>query len=161
MEGRGVRRICSQVFQYGVSVGKAERDPAGDLKGALTVAKVTHMASIKEPKKIAELMRTIDSYSGSFITQCALKLAPLIFVRPGELRHMQWLEIDFDDALLRIPGKKKKMRGAHLVPLSRQSIIVLKEIEALTKALPGSGYVFPSVRSNSRPMSENTINAFS
>lgn len=166
MESRGVhdtarrvRQICSQIFQYGISVGLAERDPAADLKGALTTVKATNMATIKEPQKIGELMRAIDDYSGNHVTQCALKLAPLLFVRPGELRHMQWSEVDFESAIWRIPGEKMKMRGDHLVPLSTQAISILEDIAQLTIELPGPGYVFPSIRSNNRPMSENTINA--
>lgn len=166
MENRGVhdtarrvRQICSKIFQYGIAVGLAERDPAADLKGALTAVKTNNMATIKEPRRIGELMRAIDGYFGSYITQCALKLAPLLFVRPGELRHMQWSEVDLDRALWRIPGEKMKMRGDHLVPLSSQAISILKDIAQLTHELSGPGYVFPSIRSNSRPMSENTINA--
>ncbi|WP_163337930.1 tyrosine-type recombinase/integrase [Desulfopila sp. IMCC35008] len=156
---RRVRGLCSKVFQYAVATGKAERDPASDLKGALTEVTVTHMAAITEPAEIGALLRAIDGYEGAFQTKCAMKLAPLTFVRPGELRHAQWSEIDLDEALWKIPAKKMKMRGAHLVPLSRQAINVLREIEQLTGALEGAGYVFPSIRTTSRPMSENTVNA--
>lgn len=156
---RRVRQICSKVFRYAIAVGKAERDPAADLQGALTQVKIKHMATITEPKRVGELLRAIDGYSGSFITLCGLKLAYLTFVRPGELRHAQWSEIDFNEALWRIPGGKMKMKGAHLVPLSRQAIAVLQELQALTGKLPGPGYLFPSERTYHRPMSENTINA--
>ena len=166
MESRGahdtarrVRQLCSQIFRYGVATGRAERDPAADLKGALTVVKQKHMAAIKDPKQIGELLRAIDGYQGNLVTLCALKMAPLLFVRPGELRHMQWREIDFEESLWRIPGEKMKMKGDHIVPLSHQAVAVLKDIAPLTKALPGPGYVFPSVRTSSRPMSDNTINA--
>lgn len=156
---RRMRGICSQIFRYAISTGTAERDPAADLKGALTEAPVKHMATITDPKQIGELLKAIDGYSGSIITKCALKLAPLVFVRPGELRHAEWPEIDFDDSLWRIPPEKMKMRGAHLVPLSTQAIEVLREIELHTGHLPGKGYIFPSERSYQRCMSENTINA--
>lgn len=114
------------------------------------------MATITDPKKIGDLMRVIPGYEGNLITRCALKLAPLVFVRPGELRHAEWSEIDLDLAQWKIPADKMKMRQVHIVPLSKQALAVLVEISGLT----GTGkFVFPSLRSGSRPMSNNTINA--
>ena len=144
------------VFRYAVATGKAERDPSGDLKGALAPVKTKHHASVTDPKKIGELLRAIDGYTGSFMTKCALQLAPLVFVRPGELRTAEWAEFDLDAAEWRIPGEKMKMRDKHIVPLSQQAVEILRAIHPLT----GSGrYVFPSVRTTARPMSENTVNA--
>jgi integrase len=113
-----------------------------------------HRAAITDPKKVGELLRAIDSYQGSFIVQCALRLAPLVFVRPGELRHAEWSEIDFESAMWSIPAGKMKMRHPHLVPLSRQALETLSELKKLT----GRGrYVFPSGRSFNRAMSDNAI----
>ena len=147
---------CSQVFRYAVATGRAERDPTGDLKGALPPVRQKHLPSITEPKKIGELLRAIDGYKGHFISMCAMKLAPMVFVRPGELRHAEWSEIDLDKSEWRIPAEKMKMRVQHIVPLSKQAKGILEEIQPLTGK---NRYVFPSVRTNSRPMSENTVNA--
>lgn len=145
---------CGQVFRYAVATGKAERDPSGDLKGALPPVMKKHLASITDPKKIAGLLRAIDGYEGHFVSKCALRLAPLVFVRPGELRHAEWSEIDLDNAEWKIPAEKMKMRQVHIVPLSTQAVDILTEIKQLT----GKGqYVFPSIRTNKRPMSENTV----
>ena len=149
-----VMQNCGQVFRYAVATGKAERDPTGDLKGALPPVRKKHLASITEPTKIAGLLRAIDGYEGHFVSRCAMKMAPYVFVRPGELRHAEWAEIDLDNAEWRIPAEKMKMRELHIVPLSDQVISILKEIQSLT----GNGrYVFPSIRTNTRPMSENTV----
>ncbi len=149
-----VKQICGQVFRYAIATGRGERDPSMDLKGALPPTKPKHMATITSPDKIGELMRAIDGYQGNLITRCALKFAPLTFVRPGELRHAEWVEINIDEQVWKIPAEKMKMRSVHIVPLSRQAIVVLKEILPLT----GDGkYVFPSLRTGSRPMSENTV----
>ena len=147
---------CGQVFRYAIATGRAERDMAADLRGAIPPTKVTHHPSIKEPIAVAKLLRTIDTYEGSIVTRCALQLAPLVFVRPGELRHAEWTEINLEAAEWRIPNGKMKMREQHIVPLSRQACEILKEISPLTS---DGKYVFPSVRSNERPMSENTVNA--
>ncbi len=145
---------CGQVFRYAVATGRAERDPTGDLRGALPPARETHHASITDPKAIGELLRALHSYKGSLATCCALRLAPLVFVRPGELRRAEWSEIDIAAAEWRIPGEKMKMGALHVVPLSSQAIAILDELRPLT----GHGrYVFPSVRSSKRPMSENTV----
>lgn len=145
---------CSQIFRYAVATVRAERDPSVDLRGALTSVKQTHHASLTNPKEIGALLRAINGYKGQFVTKCALRLAPLVFVRPGELRHAEWCEFNLDAAEWRIPAEKMKMRVMHIVPLSKQAIDILNELKALT----GDGkYLFPSVRSLKRPMSENTV----
>ena len=149
-----IRNICGQIFRYAVATGRTDRNPAEDLKGALSPVKTTHRAAIIEPKEVSNLLRAIDNYQGTFVVQCALKFAPLVFVRPGELRHAEWSEINFEAAEWNIPASKMKMKEAHLVPLSRQAIEILRKLHTLT----GSGrYVFPSERSSQRPMSENAI----
>lgn len=149
-------QVCGQVFRYGVATGKAVRDPSGDLKRALPPVKKKNFASITDPKAVAELLRALDDYQGALPTRCALKLAPLVFVRPGELRRAEWQEIDLDASEWRIPADKMKARQPHIIPLSTQAVEVLCELKPLT----GSGkYVFPGVRSRGRPMSENTVNA--
>lgn len=161
MENRGAietahraKQNCGQVFRYAIATGRAERDPSADLKDAIPPPKKTHHASIIKPSEIGALLRAIESYQGHFVTKCALKLAPLVFVRPGELRHAEWQEFNLATGEWRIPAEKMKMRVMHIVPLSKQAIEILREIRALT----GDGkYVFPSVRSSKRPMSENTV----
>lgn len=153
---------CGQIFRYAVATGRAERDPTGDLRGALPPPKEKHHASILEPKRITELLRAIDGYQGFLVTKCALRLAPLVFVRPGELRKAQWPEIDLEKAEWRIPAERMKMREHHIVPLSRQAVEILREIEPLTnRPMPSRPnaprYVFPSARTRERPMSENAI----
>ena len=101
-----VRTTCSQIFRYAVATGRAERDPAADLRGALPPTQKKHLPAITDPKKVAGLLRAIDGYEGSFVTKCALRIAPLLFVRPGELRHMEWAEIDLDAAEWNIPAEK-------------------------------------------------------
>lgn len=147
---------CRQIFRYAIATGRAERDPGVDLKGALPPVKERHHPSITERVEIGKLLRAIDGYQGSFVTRCALKLAPLVFVRPGELRRAEWSEIDLDGAEWRIPALRMKMREQHIVPLSAQAAAILTELQQLT----GSGkYLFPGARTNGRPMSENTVNA--
>ncbi|MCG6878403.1 MAG: integrase arm-type DNA-binding domain-containing protein [Deltaproteobacteria bacterium] len=149
-----VRAICGQVFRYAVATGRAERDPAADLRGALPPVKPKHLSAITDPEKVAGLLRAIDGYQGSFVTKCALRLAPYLFVRPGELRQMEWAEIDFEAAEWNIPAEKMKTRQPHLVPLARQSLGILRELNPLT----GTGrYVFPSPRTPKRPMSNNGV----
>ncbi len=151
-----LRAIAGQVFRYAVATGKAERDPSGDLRGALPPPKVKHHAALTDPKEVAPLLRALDGYQGGFVVKCALRLAPLLFVRPGELRHAEWAEINLDEAVWNIPAHKMKMKQAHIVPLCNQAIGILKELHEYT----GAGrYVFPSVRTHARPMSENTVNA--
>lgn len=149
-------RDCGQVFRYAVATGRAERDPSGDLRGALPPVVSTHHASITDPKAIGALLRDIAGYKGSFITRCALRLAPLVFVRPGELRQAEWSEFGLEAHEWRIPATRMKMGAPHVVPLSRQAVAILTELHALTGS---SKYLFPSVRSWQRPMSDNTINA--
>jgi len=152
-----VKTIAGQVFRYGVATGRCERDISADLKGAIQPAKKKHMAAITEPKKAGELLRAIDNYWGSRVTQSALKLAPLVFVRPGELRHAKWDEIDLEKAEWNIPPEKMKMKEPHLVPLCKQAVEILKELKTITGE---NDYVFPSGRSSpkaQRPMSENAI----
>jgi integrase len=149
-----VRAICGQVFRYAIATGRAERDPAADLRGALPPVKPKHLSAITDPEKVAGLLRAIDGYQGSFVTKCALRLAPYLFVRPGELRHAEWAEIDLEAAEWNIPAEKMKTRQPHLVPLARQSVEILRELYPLT----GAGrFVFPSPRTSKRPMSNNGV----
>ena len=143
---------CGQVFRYAVATGRAERDPSGDLRGALPPVRGEHFAAVTEPFEVARLLREIDSYQGTLVVACALKLAPLVFVRPGELRTAEWADIDFDLAEWRYTVTKTDT--SHIVPLSQQATSILREVHALT----GNGkYVFPSARSSTRPMSDNAI----
>jgi len=155
-KARRCRGYAGMAFRYAIATGRAERDPSADLKGALAPVKVKHHASITDPKAVGALLRSINGYTGSFVTKCALQLAPLVFVRPGELRHAEWSEIDFDKQEWRIPAHKMKMREQHIIPLSLQAIEILRSIHLLTSS---GQYVFPSIRTALRPMSENTINA--
>lgn len=151
-----LRSIAGLVFRYAVATGRAERDPSGDLRGALPPVQVTHHAALTDPKQVAPLLRALDSYQGSFVVQSALRLLPLVFVRPGELRHAEWAEIDLEQSLWSIPASKMKMKHAHLVPLSKQAAAILTALKGLT----GRGlYVFPSLRLGNRPMSYNTLGA--
>ena len=149
-----VKQICGQVFRYAIATGRAIHNPSADLRGALSPTKPKHMATITDPKKIGELLRAIDGYEGHLITRCALRLAPLVFVRPGELRHAEWQEINLEQAEWKIPAAKMKMRSPQIIPLSEQAIAILREIEPLTDL---GRYIFPSLRSAERPMSNNTI----
>jgi len=149
-----LKQVCGQIFRYAVATGRAERDPTGDLRGALKTTKTRHHASITDPAKVGELLRAMDAFSGSLVVMCALKFAPLVFVRPGELRKAEWDEFDLDGGEWRIAAERMKMREQHLVPLSAQAVAILRELHPFT----GSGrYVFPSIRSMAEPMSENTI----
>lgn len=151
-----ILQLCGQVFRYAVANGSADRDVTQDLRGALSAVPKKHYPAITEPKQFGELMRSIFDYTGHPYTVAALKLTPLVFVRPGELRTAEWKEIDLDAAEWRIPGGKMKMKVDHLVPLSTQAVEILSGIKPIT----GHGrYVFPSLRTGERPMSENTINA--
>jgi len=146
----------SMVCQYATLKGLIDSNPAALLRGVLPTVKHKHMAAPTEPKAVAELMRAIDGFSGSFVVKCALQLAPMLFVRPGELRAMEWAELDLDAGQWNIPGHKMKMKLPHLVPLAKQAVDILKQLHPLT----GSGrYVFPCRRSDLNCMSENTVNA--
>lgn len=147
-----VLQTCGQVFRYAVQTGRAVRDPIGDLRGALPTAKPVHMAAITEPKQVAELLRAFDAYEGTVIVRCALQLAPMVFVRPGELRNAEWADIDLDTAEWRFTASKTST--PHIVPLASQAVEILREVHALTG---GGRYVFPSVRTSGRPMSDNAI----
>lgn len=149
-----VLQNCGQVLRYAIATGRAERNPAADLRGALPPVKQTHLAAIIEPNAIGGLLRAMDAYNGSLVTKCALRLAPLVFVRPGELRQAEWAEFDLDGAQWNIPAEKMKMREPHLVPLAPQAVAILRELHALTG---GGRYVFPSARSPKRPMSNNAV----
>lgn len=153
---RRALQYCGMVWRYAVATGRAPRDLAADLKGALSPVVTKHHASIIEPKRIGELLRAIDGYQGTLIVRAALKLAPLVFVRPGELRKATWSEFDLDRAEWNIPAERMKMGEPHLVPLSTQAVAVLRELHALTGHLE---LVFPGERSRERPMSNNTVNA--
>jgi integrase len=149
------KSIIGQVFRYAIATGRAVRNPVPDLQGALTPITVKHHAAITDPGQIGALLRACESYTGHFATRCALHLSFLVMLRPGEVRKAEWSDIDLDRAEWRIPAAKMKMKDEHIIPLSRQAIAIFNEIKPLT----GAGqYVFPSVRSHARPMSENTIN---
>ena len=151
-----VMQTCGRVFRYAIATGKAEHDITADLRGALKPHKAKHFASITDPRQVGQLLRAIDGYQGDFVTACALKLAPLVFVRPSELRCAVWTEFDLPNAEWRIPADRMKMGEQHIVPLSRQA---LELFEDLHKVTGGGKYLFPSVRTGSRPMSDNTLNA--
>src|SRR6202035_2972626 len=123
---------CGQVFRYAVATGRCVRDPSGDLRGALPPVKGGHFAATIEPKQLGAILRTMDEYSGTPAVACALRLAPMVFVRPGELRKAEWAEFDLDGSIWRIPPERMKLRQAHLVPLSHQAIEVLRELRPLT-----------------------------
>ena len=145
-------RICGQVFRYAVATGRAERDPSGDLRGALPPVKKKHFSALTEPKQVGPLLRVLDGYQGTLIVRCALRFAPLVFVRPGELRHAQWSDIDLEASEWRYTVTKTSTPP--IVPLSRQAVAILRELHPLT----GQGrYVFPSARTpkGDRPMSNN------
>ncbi|WP_340675693.1 integrase arm-type DNA-binding domain-containing protein [Paraperlucidibaca sp.] len=153
-----VKQRASEVFRYAIATSRAERDPSPDLKGALPPVKQKNFAAIKEPKRIGELLRAIDSYQGTAVVRAAMSLAPLVFVRPANLRQAEWSEIDLDAAIWRIPAEKMKMREQHIVPLSIQAVAILRDIKQLTGNRPATQpYVFPSARAGGRPMSDNAI----
>jgi integrase len=158
-----LRENISQAMRYAVATGRATRDITADLRGALPPVQKRHFAALTDPAKVAELMRAIDSYSGTLPVFCALRLAPMLFQRPGELRNAEWSEIDLDKAIWEIPAdrmkrtKQGKAEGsAHIVPLPTQAVDILRELQPLTG---GRRFLFPSIRTADRPMSENTVNA--
>jgi integrase len=161
-----IRQSLGQIFRYAVATHRADSDPTANLRGALAAVPDRHHASITDPKQVGPLIRALRHYSGTEVTKCALRLAPLLFVRPGELRQAKWSEFAFDlepplksketVAEWRIPAERMKMREQHIVPLSRQAVEILRELHAVTGP---DGYLFPSVRTRSRSMSENTLNA--
>ena len=148
------RALAGRLFRYAVATGRAERNPAADLIGALPAATPKHFASVTDPKQVGVLMRSLRGYGGSSVVCAALKLAPLVFARPGELRTARWADIDLDAAEWRYVANKTKT--PHIVPLARQAVEILRELRPITEA---TGLVFPGMRSSRRPISENTINA--
>lgn len=150
------RSFAGRVFRYGVATTRCKSDPTAMLKGALVTPRAQHYAAILEPKELGGLLRAIDDYTGYLVTKYALQIAPHVFVRPGELRHAEWREIDLEDGVWKIPAGKMKARRPHAVPLSKQVVGYLTELATM---LGTEGYVFPSARSGIRPMSENTLNA--
>lgn len=155
MAGR-VKETVGQVMRYAVATGRAEYDPTPSLKGALTAHVTKHMASVTDPKRVGEILRMFDAFSGSHAVRVALNLAPLVFARPGELRQMRWAELDLDGKLWDLPRGRMKMRESHLVPLSTQAVALIEEMR------PHSGHlehVFPGARDPKRAMSNAAINA--
>lgn len=152
---RRMRSVMGRVFRYAIATARAERDIASDLRGALITPAAIHLAAITTPAEAGQLMRAIEGYSGNALTQIALKLSAHLFVRPGELRRAEWAEVDFDQAVWSIPAEKMKMRRPHKVPLSNQVCTMVEELHELSGH---SAYLFPSFRTWTRPMSENTVN---
>jgi len=151
-----VRAVCGRVFRYAIATGRASRDISSDLKGALAAKGTRSYAAITDPAGVGQLMRAIEDYDGQATTYAALKLAPYVFVRPGELRAAEWSEFDLDRSEWRIPAERMKMREAHIVPLARQALEILREVHKRT----GEGrFVFPAIGKRERPLSENTLNA--
>lgn len=143
---------CGQIIRYAIATGRADRDPSADLRGALPPVKGKHFSAMTDPKQVAELLRMIEGYQGTLVVRSALRLAPLVFVRPGELRHAEWKDIDFEKAEWRYTVTKTNTE--HIVPLSQQALAILQELYPVTGR---SRFVFPSARSNQRPMSDNAI----
>lgn len=151
---RRVLQIIGQVLRYAVATGRTRHNVAADLRGALRPRRVTHRAAVVAPDKVGRLLRDIDAYEGYFPLVCALKLAPLVFTRPTELRAARWTEFDLDAAEWRIPAERMKMRRVHIVPLSSQAVAILRELRERT----GQGtYLFPSIRTDVRPISDATM----
>lgn len=149
-----VLQTCGQIFRYAVATGRAERDPSGDLRGALPPAKGKHYAAPTDPREVAGLLRMFDGFTGTFVVKCALLLAPMLFVRPGELRQAEWLDVDLDAGEWRFVSSKRDV--PHIVPLAAQAVAILRDLHALT----GHGrYLFPGARDKAKPMSEVAINA--
>ena len=148
------KQLSGQIFRYAVATGRAERDPSVDLKDALAQPKQTHFKSLTEPNDVAPLMVAIRHYQGTPTVMAALKLSPLFFCRPGELRHLEWIEVKFKQTRIELPAEKMKMQEPHIIPLSTQAMEILQELQPIT----GRGkYVFPSARGPSRPLSDNGV----
>ena len=148
------KQIAGMVFRYAVATGRAERDPSFDLKGALAQPTKTHFKSITEPAEVGPLIAAINNYQATPVVMTALRLTPLLFCRPGELRHLEWKEVNFDEARIELPASKMKTREPHIIPLATQAMEILKELQLITGR---SKFVFPSARGNSRPLSENGV----
>ncbi len=153
---RRVRSLSGRVFKFAIATSRAVRDPSTDLAGALISPKVQHRAAITEPKAVGALLRAIDGFDGQPATKAALQLAPLVFVRPGELRNAEWTEFDLRAAVWSIPAAKMKMDRPHRVPLSPQALTIIRDLQSITG---GCRYLFPQVRSWHRPISDGTLNA--
>ncbi|MDC1501694.1 integrase arm-type DNA-binding domain-containing protein [Gammaproteobacteria bacterium] len=148
------KRLVGQIFRYAVATGRAERDPSVDLKDALTQPTKTHFKSITEPAEVGPLMAAITNYHATPVVMAALRLSPLLFCRPGELRHLEWSEVNFSETRIELPAAKMKIKEPHIIPLASQAVEILKELQPIT----GRGkYVFPSARGASRPLSENGV----
>jgi integrase len=148
------KRLLGQVFRYAIVTGRAERDPSADLKEALAQPTKTHFKSITEPAEVGPLITAINNYQATPVVMAALRLTPLLFCRPGELRHLEWKEVNFDEARIELPASKMKTREPHIIPLATQAMEILKELQLIT----GRGkFVFPSARGASRPLSENGV----
>lgn len=152
---RRLRSACGQVLRYAVATGRADRDVCADLRGALVTPKVKHLAAIVDPKEAGDLLSAIEGFDGYRVTHAALRLSPHLFVRPGELRHAEWSEFDFEQNVWNIPAEKMKMRRPHTVPLSRQALEIIEDIKPVTGK---RSYLFPCMGKRDRPMCENTIN---
>jgi len=152
---RRMRSVLSRVFRYGIATARCDRDVAADLRGALTTPKTTHHAAITDPEDVGILLKTMDGYTGQDVTRMALRLSPHLFVRPGELRQAEWIEIDVDKAVWSIPAERMKMRRPHRVPLSRQALAMIEELREISGH---RRYLFPCMGSPRRPMSENGVN---
>ncbi|GAB1264276.1 tyrosine-type recombinase/integrase [Aurantivibrio infirmus] len=148
------KQTCGQIFRFAVATGRADRDPAADLKDALQLPVKKHLAAITNSKDAGGLLVAIDNYEGTPTVQAALKLSPLFFCRPGELRHLEWAEVNWEEKQIEIAGEKMKMGEPHIIPLCKQALVILKELELLTGRFK---YVFPSARGASRPLSENGV----
>ena len=144
------------MFRYAIATGRAQRDPSADLRGALPPVNRQHYPTITDPKAIGELLRAIDGYSGTYSTRYALRLAPMLFVRPSELRKAEWCEFNLDKGEWRVPATRMKMKALHIVPLSTQAVAILRELYCVSG---GGKYIFPSPRTTTKPMSDNTVNA--
>lgn len=148
------KSYAGQIFRYAIATGRADKDPSVDLKGALSTATKKHFAAITEPKEVGKLMLAIDEYMGTTTACAALKLSPLFFCRPGELRHLEWDEINWDEELIELPASKMKMKQPHIIPLCKQALTILRELDTMPRR---GKYIFPSARGASRPLSENGI----
>lgn len=148
------KQTAGQVFRYAIATGRAERDPSADLRGALRTPKPAHFSAITTPSAAGQLMMAIDNFGGTMIVRTAMQLSALFFCRPGDLRHLEWNDINWDESRIEIPADRMKVHADHIIPLSTQAIDILNQIKPLT----GRGrYIFPSARGNSRPMSENAV----
>jgi integrase len=152
---RRTKQRCGQIFRYAIATGRAERDVSADLRGALAPVTTQHRAAVTDPGAVGELLRAIDGYDGQPVTRAALRIAPYVFVRPGELRAAEWREIDLNRAEWRVPGSRMKMKEEHVVPLAKQVAALIRELHPLTG---GGRYLFPALATANRPMSENTLN---